>query len=112
MVLRHLSVISILFFIASCNENGISSDDTNKVENNDVVTDGFSLFNLNCSSCHGLDGSLGASGASDLSKTTLDELQIRKTIESGTINGMPRFKETFNVAELDSVIQYVLTLKK
>lgn len=112
MVLRHLSIISILVFFSSCNGNNLHSDTTDKVEKNSQVTDGASLFNKNCSSCHGLDGSLGASDASDLTKSTIDDQQVRKTIESGTISGMPRFKETFNAAELDSVVQYIKTLKR
>lgn len=45
--------------------------------------DGKVIYEANCKLCHGADGKLGASGASDLSKTTLDVAAIKQTILQG-----------------------------
>ncbi|MCO5258993.1 MAG: cytochrome c [Crocinitomicaceae bacterium] len=112
MVLRRITYLfSISLLLLSCELNTTDSA-TPKDEQSVVVPDGIALFNTHCATCHGLDGSLGVGGAKDLSKSTLDLLTVRKTIESGTIGGMPRFKETFTIPELESVTQYVLTLKR
>jgi mono/diheme cytochrome c family protein len=45
--------------------------------------DGKSLYQINCSLCHGNDGKLGASGASDLTGTSLDAAGIKDVILHG-----------------------------
>ncbi len=78
-----------------------------------ALPDGEKLFVQNCASCHGCDGTLGMSGAHDLSDSKMTFNEVKFTIEKGTDNGMPRFKEILsNEAELDAVVEFVLTLKK
>ena len=67
----------------------------------------------NCASCHGLDGTLGKAGSKDLSKTTMDFQQLKKVVEVGTSNGMPRFKEILGgEEEVEAVVQYVMGFKR
>lgn len=45
--------------------------------------DGEALFKANCVLCHGNDGKLGASGAKDLSATTMDVAEMKQIILHG-----------------------------
>jgi len=45
--------------------------------------DGKELFKANCVVCHGNDGKLGASGAKDLSTSTMDVAEMKQIILNG-----------------------------
>ena len=51
--------------------------------------DGKALYEANCSLCHGNDGKLGASGATDLTGTSLDAPGIKDVILHGKNNMQP-----------------------
>ncbi len=53
------------------------------------TNDGAALYTQNCSLCHGGDGKLGASGASDISATHLDVAGIKDVILNGKGNMTP-----------------------
>ncbi|HNR85629.1 MAG TPA: cytochrome c [Taishania sp.] len=112
MVLRFVTFLLVGITVVSCSSNSSESANKNETEQQVSAFDAVNLFNTHCSTCHGLDGSLGVGGAKDLSKSAMDLTAIRKTIQSGTIGGMPRFKETFTTQEIDAVAQYVITLKR
>jgi cytochrome c6 len=72
---------------------------------------GEQLYTTHCTSCHGIDGKLGVSGASDLSKSSLSAKQVSTILLSGR-NGMPAMKELLETHEnMDSVINYVIQLR-
>jgi cytochrome c6 len=72
---------------------------------------GKQLYTTHCTSCHGIDGKLGVSGASDLSKSNLSEQQVTAILSNGR-NGMPAMKELLETHEnMDSVINYVIQLR-
>jgi mono/diheme cytochrome c family protein len=48
-----------------------------------VATDGKSLFEANCASCHGSDGKKGLGGAKDLTAAVLDVAAIKEIILHG-----------------------------
>ena len=54
-----------------------------------AANDGAALYTQNCSLCHGADGKLGASGASDISKSPLDVAGIKEVILNGKGNMTP-----------------------
>jgi mono/diheme cytochrome c family protein len=51
-----------------------------------AANDGEALYGKNCMLCHGEDGKLGASGATDISKTELDIQGIKEVILNGKGN--------------------------
>jgi len=102
MVIRALVLVLVL---SSCGGN------TNKSMPETKLT-GEDLFIQRCASCHGIDGGLQASAASDLRKTVLSRLEIMGMIDNGG-NGMPAFKTIIiNSKEKSKIVDHVLTLRK
>ena len=112
MVLKIFYLFLFCLTLTCCTNNTPNSSSENEAHQKVSAHDAVKIYETHCSMCHGLDGTLGVGNAKDLSKTTLDQMNIRKTIEFGTIGGMPRFKETFTTQEIDAVAQYVITLKR
>lgn len=85
----------------------------------DKDPDGAKLFDVNCSKCHGPDGSgntaIGkAVGAKDLRSAEAQKLtdaQIYTQIDQGKGN-MPPFGGTLNKAQIDSLIPFIRQLSK
>lgn len=72
----------------------------------------LSLYTVNCTSCHGEDGKMGASGAKDLSESHLSDKQIKKILQKGK-NAMPPMSAILeNEENMDLVIQHIKTLRK
>lgn len=70
------------------------------------------LFEFNCTACHGADGKLGASGAKDLTKSTLGDKDLIKLISEGK-NGMPPMEDLLGSREnVERVAEYVKSLRK
>jgi mono/diheme cytochrome c family protein len=65
---------------------GIAKTDT---ATGTAANDGASLYTQNCALCHGQDGKLGASGASDISGTPLHVVGIKNVILNGKGNMAP-----------------------
>ena len=79
---------------------------------------GKSLFDSNCTVCHGEDGRGSATGkalnAPDLHSSAVQKLtnaQIAAQIENGKGN-MPPFKSTLNSAQVKLLVAYVRTFGK
>jgi cytochrome c6 len=90
-----------------------SSPEINKQDSVDTsVVTGKNLYTLNCSSCHGADGKLGLSGAKDLTQSVLSDQQRIALITNGK-NAMPSMKEVLGSTQnIQSVADYVKSLKK
>jgi len=69
-----------------------------------AATDGKSLYEANCSSCHGGDGKKGLGGAKDLTATALDIAGIKKIILNGK-GAMPA--APVNDTEAGAIAEYV-----
>lgn len=109
MVLRFFILSTIVFSLFSCSGNVKTGDK----EEEHVLPDGSALYMENCATCHGLDGTLGKAGSKDLTKTTLQVHELKKIVEVGTTNGMPRFKEILGGdEEVDAVVQYIMGFKR
>ena len=108
MVLRYFAVFLLFFAVLSCN-NTTQRAETGEAE---VPRDGLFLYENYCIKCHGSDGTLGNSGAKDLTQSRLEDNEIRKMIEEGK-NAMPPVPQLMETAgDIDSVIGYVKSLRK
>jgi mono/diheme cytochrome c family protein len=73
------------------------------------VTDGAELYQIACSTCHGLSGE-GLFGR-ELANTGLMDSKIRSNILKGRLqSGMPAFDGMFTDAQLQALVDYVVSL--
>jgi cytochrome c6 len=77
-----------------------------------VSRPGKEIYTDRCVVCHGPDGKLGASGAKDLTRSTMDSTEMVDVIKNGR-NGMPRQARYFVTdQELANTIDYIISLRK
>lgn len=110
MVLMKITFFTLTFILFGC--QSASDTSSKKPEQLDKTSlTGEQLYSTHCTSCHGIDGKLGVSGASDLSKSSLSAKQVASILLNGR-NGMPAMKELLETSEnMDSVINYVIQLR-
>ena len=106
MVLRTIFLFSAVSVLQSC-----GSDNTTSTGEEEKLS-GRLLYLKHCTICHGDDGKLGLSGATDLSLSRMSMGQIIQRIEEGK-NAMPPMKEQLGSKEnVQKVADYLLTLRK
>jgi cytochrome c6 len=114
------SVRRKLVLIAGCFSCGLiatscGGNDERSSEPTEMKEDPLSgevLYMNHCASCHGSDGKLGVSGASDLSSSKMNINEIKEILVNGR-NGMPVMKEILGSEEnIESVSNYVIELKQ
>lgn len=98
-----LSIVCCLFFFA-CGNNSTE-------KKSEVKSSGESLYENNCTNCHGSDGKLCSLGAKDLSVSTLTKEEIMEIITNGKSTMTP-FGNILNKEEISAVADYVQTQKK
>ncbi len=114
MVLRNsiATLCAALLLNACSGENSVkesTKEETLAPTENKV---GQKLFTENCAQCHGNDGKLGASGASDLSASVLDDPELTKVITKGR-NAMPGMGPILGKKKsINAVVDYVKELRK
>ena len=112
MVLRSLVLAAVGLLVISCGEDQKSKTvKWDETETNEAP-DPRATYLINCSSCHGEDGKLGASQAADLSKSTLSDKEILKMINEGNDKGMMPYKDLISEADRKALVPYVKTLRK
>lgn len=111
MVLRPLLLSLVFAGLTSCgNDSSVKNNGALPTES--PAERGASLYTLNCASCHGEDGKLGASGAKDLTVSKLSDAQIKNILKKGK-NAMPPMAVLLETDEnIESVIQHVKSLRK
>ncbi len=73
------------------------------------VTDGAELFQIACSTCHGMNGE-GLFGR-ELANTGLKDSKIRSNILKGRLqSGMPSFDGMFTADQLQALVDYAVSL--
>lgn len=73
------------------------------------VTDGAELFEIACSTCHGLHGE-GLFGK-EIANSGLKDNKIRSNILKGRLqSGMPSFEGMFTAEQLQALVDYVVSL--
>lgn len=65
-----------------------------------------------CLSCHGVDGKLGNSGAKDLSISKLTPEEIKEVLSEGKGAMPPALELLADPNHMDSVVQFVQSLRK
>lgn len=101
------SLVLVTVFVVACGQQ--SAPDTNS----EVEVSGSQLYSENCKICHGDDGKAGISGASDLSRSTLNSDSVAHLILKGK-KSMPPFSFLFeedNTA-LERVVDHVQSLRE
>lgn len=107
MVLKSSAFFMVLVFMYACKSQPKTCTDCES-----TVQTGQVLYFNQCSSCHGADGSLGVSGAKDLSKSKMNNSQIKYILSEGK-GAMPSQIELIgNPTKMDSVIEFVKQLRK
>ena len=108
MVLRSI-IISGMLFLTAC-----SSTETVEIGALEKTPEtGQKLYKKYCQSCHGKTGDAQRGNAADLTQSIFTEAQVREVILNGNDKGMMGYKSLFETdAELDSLVQYVFTLRK
>lgn len=99
---RLFFLLPFAFCLASCGNNSIKTSE--------VKSAGQSLYESNCTSCHGEDGKLCALSAKDLSVTNFSKEQMEEIIANGKSTMTP-FGNMLNKEEISAVADYVETLK-
>jgi mono/diheme cytochrome c family protein len=113
MVLKNTFVATIALMMTACSSpqtpkaESVSEDANEPMGTEDART----VYTLNCASCHGQDGKLGASGAADLSKSTKTEPEIKRIILKGNDKGMMPYEQVLSAREIEGLVQFVQTLR-
>ena len=98
------TILMLCIFFNACSTN--QSSEQNKLS-------GQSLFEENCTICHGSDGKLMAAGAPDLTKSILSPEATLSAIELGSPQkGMPAYGKRLGKEELEKLRDYVLNFRK
>lgn len=71
---------------------------------------GKDIFSKNCTRCHGMDGTKGKWGAKNLQQSTLSDVDMVRIITQGR-GIMPSWKNSLTNEEIESVKDYVKTLR-
>lgn len=72
---------------------------------------GKKVYKKYCLACHGADGTMGMSGAKDLSESELDLVQRELIIANGK-GMMTPFKNILTPEEITAVAKYTMTLSE
>lgn len=99
---------SFSIFVTACNSKPGASSKTDAGHS----LSGEELYIENCAVCHGEDGKLGASGAKDLTESTLSDNEVLQHINEGK-NGMPPMKSALETKEnVSAVAEYIKGMRK
>lgn len=109
MVLRSFGIFLLIVLVSSC-----GGQEVEKVNENGEVEQlsGEVLYSNHCSNCHGADGKLGASGAKDLTQSTMTLEEVKSLLKTGR-KAMPVMKEILETEEnITSVSEFVIEFQK
>ncbi len=107
MVLKFAG-LSLTLFLSSCS----SSVEEFSTEDSSDYLSGTKFYEQRCDICHGADGKLGVSDATDLSTSTLTTDQIEEVIKNGK-GAMPAFGNAFeNDSTLYELMEHITSLRK
>ena len=106
--MQYLIFLCALLLLTNCTSSGNADKGNDEIQT--VVITGKKIYSQYCVLCHGVDGKLGLNGSKDL---TLSELSIDSVliqIKNGKGAMLP-YKDVLSRAEIDSVTQYIISLR-
>ncbi|HTL82212.1 MAG TPA: cytochrome c [Bacteroidia bacterium] len=105
--------VFLLTFFSACGGDKEKSpaDSTSTGTTVSVNTNGGTLYNDKCSTCHGADGKAGVMGAKDLSVSTLDHATAVALVKSGK-GMMKSFGGELTDVQVEAVVKYAESLRK
>lgn len=106
LTMKHILPYCIILLVLACG-NASSAGDTMEAER----SPGQSVYNLNCTLCHGRDGKAGLNGAKDLTLSTLTKEEMVAIVRNGK-GAMAPYKNVLSAKELDAVVEHVRSLGK
>jgi mono/diheme cytochrome c family protein len=111
MGLKSNLIFLVGLITAACSSE---SDGTTVVKETQPLTkiEAHSVYILNCASCHGEDGQLGASGAANFVVSKMNDAQIRTVILKGNNKGMMPYEEILTTREIDGLVGIVKSLQQ
>ncbi len=104
----YIVLVMILVFI-SCGE--VSTNSAQVSNEDDMASYGKSLYETQCTLCHGEKGNAKIAQASDLSISKLDETAIGDRIYHGK-GTMPSYKDKLGEPEINALSKYVISLRR
>lgn len=104
--MKKTTSFSIALLALACG-SASSADDTLEAER----SPGQSIYNMNCTLCHGRDGKAGLNGAKDLTVSTLTKEEMVAIVRNGK-GAMAPYKNVLSATELDAVVEHVRSLGK
>ena len=104
-------ILFSFLYIVSCDESQKNNESYTINEEASNEKTGLSVYQERCVSCHGIDGTLGFSGAKNLKESIKKLDEIASQVRNGK-GAMNPFKNILSPSEIDSVSHYVLTLHK
>jgi cytochrome c6 len=107
-LMASIAIASVLWVLGSCGK-GESSKTHNPAASPD--SKGAQVYMQYCVSCHGKDGKLGLSGASNLMVSVLTKPEVKEVVTNGR-RLMSPFKDVLKEDEIDAVSDYILTLRR
>ncbi len=93
------------------NPNHEKTNTISKEEKYGQLIRGRDLYNLYCTTCHGVKGDEQHSGAKNLITSQAKDELISNTIINGK-SAMPKYKKIFNKEEIKALVEYVKILRK
>lgn len=110
---KTLLIFTVLsLFIFACGEdNSKKKLGSSKTAKTEKKVDGSKVYKKNCVVCHGSKGDMGASGAHDLTASTLS-LEERIAIVTKGRNTMVGFENILSEEKIKAVAEFSMTLKK
>ena len=98
----------LLLMFCQCSNNA-SNSQISKASPAELA--GAKVYSKYCVACHGQDGKLGMSGASNLTVSMLTNDEAKQVVTNGR-RLMAPFKDRLKPEEIDEVITYIMTLRR
>ena len=99
----------LLILIENCTE--VKKEATAKEAPIQSINDGEAIYKKRCTSCHGMDGKLGFSGAKDLTMSSLPMTMIEMQVTQGK-GAMNGFEKILSPEEIKSVSLYAYKFRE